>query len=260
MSAFHRGPRSTGCIDFATAAWQRNEFGVDVLTLSRDPVCGAITFALRTPAGLAYPEVEHFYDCDEDLFQFEGEFRHDDLVSYRTNDYVYRPIGTVYGNKVGSEGGTIVASLAREPVRFHFQGHPGPWNGHYLVDQRWNPRPVAPSIVRSNAAPWTPSELDAAIAYKLLRGTPGVRSIHSGASAHSPWAADAALLLKIEAGFHGTFPAWPRTALECLVAEGLAECAGVSWKRGCYTFDGLRGPVRVEQTLVVYVRAFVDPQ
>jgi hypothetical protein len=260
MSKLHRGGRSTGCIDFATADWQRNEFGVDVLTLSRDAVSGAVTFALRTPAGLAYPEVEHFYDCEEDLFQFEGEFRHDDLVSYRTNDYVYRPIGTVYGNKVGSDGGIIIASLAREPMRFHFQGHPGPWTGHYLVDQRWNPRPVAPQVVRSDIERWTASGIDTALAWKLLRGTPGVRSVHSGASAHSPWAADAVFLIRIEAGFRGSFPAWPHTILECLVLEGSAECAGVSWQRGCYAFDGLRGSCRVDQTLTVYVRAFVDPQ
>jgi hypothetical protein len=160
MTQVTPGPRTTSYLALGTAPWQRNEFGVDVLTLSRDAVSGAITFALHTPPGLTYPEVEHFYDCEEDLFQFEGEFRHDDLLSYRTNDYVYRPAGTVYGNRVGSDGGIIIASLAREPVRFHFQGHPSPWTGHYLVDQRWNPRPVAPLIVRGNEQQWTASGLD----------------------------------------------------------------------------------------------------
>jgi hypothetical protein len=250
-----RGPRNVEHLDLATASWTRNEFGVDVLTLSRDSVSGALTFALRTPAGLAYPEVEHFYDCEEDLFQFEGEFHHDALVSYREGDYVYRPVGTVYGNRVGSDGGIIIASLAREPVRFHFQDHPGEWRGDYLVDRLWNPRPVRPYVARSHEMPWLPTGIDG-ISIRKLRGEPGQLSKHSGASNHSPWAAEAVCTLRIERGFAGAIPAWPDTLLECLVLSGQAEAGGHRWHRGCYSFAGLRGTCHVLEELTVYVRCF----
>jgi hypothetical protein len=54
--------RRTPRIDFATAAWQRNEHGVDMLALSRCSDTGAVTFALRTPADFHYSERQHFYD------------------------------------------------------------------------------------------------------------------------------------------------------------------------------------------------------
>jgi len=151
--------RRTPRIDFATAAWQRNEFGVDMLWLSRDPGNGAVTFALRTPADFHYPERQHFYDCEEELFQFEGDFRHDRVHPYRAGDYVYRPVGTVYGDDEGSDGGGIIlASLAREMRRHHFDDHPRPWTGHYLVDQRWTTRLEQPYVLSSGTLPWQPHD------------------------------------------------------------------------------------------------------
>lgn len=252
-----RGDRTVTKVDFATAAWERNEFGVDVLVLSADPVSGAVTFALNTPSDFVYPEEAHFYDCDEDLFQFEGEFHHDELLPYHAGDYVYRPVGTVYGHGEGSaDGGIIIASLARERVRFHFQGHPGPWTGHYLVDRLWNPRPVQPFLARSRDLPWEPSPLGGGIEVKRLRGEPGVRSATSGASVHSPWAADAAFLMRVPAGYAGDFPAWPDTILEVLVLDGRARIGGEDWHRGCYGFGHPRGPCRASEDLVFYARSF----
>lgn len=253
-----RGDRTVPFLDLATAQWTRNEFGVDVLTLSRDPLTGAVTFALRTPAGLVYPEEAHFYDCEQDLFQLEGEFHHDELLSFREGDYVYRPVGTVYGHGEGStDGGIIVASLAREPVRFHFQGHPEPWTGHYRVDRSWNDRPVEPLVVETRRMGWAP--LPGGLGIRRLRGEPGVPSAWSGASAHSPWAADAAFMLRLPAGWNGPAPAWPGTLLEVLATAGRATVGGRSWRRGCYSFGGFAGDCRVEEDLVLYCRGFTAP-
>jgi hypothetical protein len=252
-----RGERRTGRIDFATARWMRNEFGAELLSLSRDALSGAETFALRCPPRFAYAEEAHFYDCEEELFQFEGEFHHDEIAPYHAGDYVYRPIGTVYGHGEGSDaGGITIAALARERRRFHFQGHPEPWTGHYLVDRLWNPRPVQPFIANGNARPWTADALHAGVELRCLRGTPGLRSEHSGACAHSPWAADAAFMLRLPAGFRGGFPGWPGFVLELLVVSGQATVAGESWHRGCYAFDGLAGDCEVRADLEVFARAF----
>lgn len=159
--------RRTPRIDFASAAWQRNEFGVDMLWLSRDPGNGAVTFALRTPADFHYPERQHFYDCEEELFQLEGDFRHDRVRPYGAGDYVHRPVGTVYGDDEGSErGGITLASLAREMHRHHFDDHPRPWTGHYLVDQRWNPRLEQPYVLSSDTLPWQPRGDDARVSLR----------------------------------------------------------------------------------------------
>lgn len=249
-----RGDRTTGRIDLAHSQWTRNEYAVDLLTLSRDALTGAVTFALRTPPGLVYPEEAHFYDCDEELFQFEGEFHHDELLSYREGDYVYRPVGTVYGHGEGSSGGLILVSFAREPVRFHFQGHPEPWRGHYLVDRQWNPRPVQPFLAKSSEGAWDTGP--GGVGVKRLRGQPGVRSAHSGASSHSPWAADAAFMMRIEAGYDRRFPCWPETVLEVLVTAGRARIGGEPWHRGCYAFGAPDGTVEVEEDFVCYARAF----
>ena len=251
-----RGARRVDFLDLATARWTRNEHGVDVLVLSEDPVSGAITFALRCPPGLVYPEDAHFYDCDQDLFQLEGEFHHDELVSFRQGDYVFRPAGTVYGHGEGSEGGIIIASLGRRPLRFMFQDHPEPWTGHYRVDRLWCNRPVEPLVVQSTGLPWEPSGLSPLIRMRRLRGEPGRASPVAGASGHSPWAADAACLLRIRAGFSGELVLWADTTVEVLAIGGQAMIAGRPWQRGCYCFGELGGPATVSEDLVLYLRSF----
>lgn len=252
-----RGNRRTARLDFATATWQRNEWNVDVLELSRDTQTGALTMALRCPPGLVYPEEEHFYDCEEDLFQFDGEFHHDEIDSYREGDYIYRPIGTVYGHGIGShQGGLTIASLAREMRRFHFQGHPGPWRGHYLVDRLWNPRPVTPFIIGASSLQW--HTVRPGVAIRALRGQPGERSALFGASTHSPWAADAVFILRLDAGFDAPFPTWDGFVLELLTLDGRATIAAEEWYRGCYAFDGAYGRCVVGESLQMYVRAFAD--
>lgn len=253
-----RGPRATPRIDLANAAWERNEFGVGVLSLSRDPVSGAETFALDCPPDFVYPEGAHFYDCEEELFQFSGEFHHDEIQPFVAPCYVYRPIGTVYGHGEGSHrGGIIIASLARERRRFHFQQHPEPWTGHYLVDRLWNPRPVQPLVVDVDAVAWQPAlQIAPGAALRPLRGAPGTRSTESGASAHSPWAADAAFVLRLPQGYDGSAPHWPGFELEVLVLAGRATVAGEPWHRGCYGFDAWRGRCVVHEPLELFVRAF----
>jgi len=256
-----RGERRTGRIDFATAKWEINEFGVGMLSLSRDPVSGAETFALDCPPDFTYPEEAHFYDCEEELFQFSGEFHHDELVHFNQGDYVYRPIGTVYGHGEGSDdGGIIIASLARERRRFHFQDHPEPWTGHYLVDRLWNPRPVAPMVVNVGDVPWQRDAVRPGLELRRLRGVPGQRDDISGASSHSPWAADAAFVLRLTKEYEGAFPEWPGFVLEVLVIDGQATIGGQSWRRGCYGFDAVMGECRVPQSIDIFVRCFAQIQ
>ena len=258
-SSIQRGDRTVHRLDLNAAHWERNEFGVDVLLLSQDATNGAITMALRTPAGLQFPEEAHFYDCDQDLFQFEGEFHHDEERPFHRGDYVYRPPGTVYGNSVGSSGGTIIASLNRQPIRFHFQNHPDPWTGEYLVDRLWADRPVSPMLVRERDMAWTPCPLGFGLEIKKLRGEPGLVTPLFGACEHSPWGADSAFMLKLPAGFDGDIPEWPNTILEVLTTEGRAEIDGEAWHRGCYAFGGLYGHCCVIEPLILYVRAFKNP-
>jgi hypothetical protein len=252
-----RGPRSTPRVDLATAAWERNEYGVDVLVLSADAASGALTLALRTPAGLAWPEREHFYDCDQDLYQFAGEFHHDEELPVQAGDYLWRPAGTIYGHSEGSAGGLIVASLGRKPCRYHLDEHPGEWTGHYRVDRLWNDRPD-PYRRRADEGAFAPLGNGGAL-FRPLRGSPGARAPHGGCSAHSPWAAEAVGILRLPAGYSGQFPAWPGFVAETLVTAGLAEAGGQAWFRGCYAFDGLRGGIRVSDTLDVYLRLFTAP-
>lgn len=257
QSTIVRGQRRVPRIDLATASWTHNPSGAALLTLSRDPVSGAETFALRCPPNFVYAEQAHFYDCEQELFQFEGEFHHDEVNPYHANDYIYRPIGTVYGHGEGSfDGGITIASLARSRRRFHFQDHPEPWTGHYLVDRLWNARPVQPFIVNLSSLAWEPLPGWPALAMRALRGKPGERSQHSGARQHSPWAADAALVLRLPVDYVGSFPHWPDFALETLVLTGKATIGGQVWHRGCYAFDALSGQCRVHELLEVYVRVF----
>ena len=250
--------RRTPRIDFATAAWQRNEFGVDMLWLSRDPGNGAVTFALRTPADFHYPERQHFYDCEEELFQFEGDFRHDRVHPYRAGDYVYRPVGTVYGDDEGSDGGGIIlASLAREMRRHHFDDHPRPWTGHYLVDQRWNARLEQPYVLSSGSLPWqTHDGGDARVSLRTLHGNAGRRRGDEAVFAHSPWASDFSVMLRIEAGYDGPVPGWPGFFAETLACAGRARIGGEPWHRGCYQFGGPAGRCEVETPLELYCRLF----
>jgi hypothetical protein len=251
--------RRTARIDFATADWQRNEFGVDMLWLSRDPDNGAVTFALRTPANFSYPERQHFYDSEEELFQLAGDFRHDRVHPYQEGDYVFRPAGTVYGDDEGSDGGGIIlASLAREMRRHHFDDHPGPWTGHYLVDRLWNPRVEQPCVLASRRLPWQPSVLDPRVTLRLLHGTPGQRRGDDSVFRHSPWASDFTLMLRIEAGYLGPMPGWPGFVAETLACAGRATIGGEPWHRGCYQFGGPGGGCVVEQALELYCRLFRD--
>lgn len=253
-----RGDRAVGRIDFAEADWQRNEFGVDMLTLSADPLTGAITLALRTPSGLAYPEREHFYTCDEDLYQFAGEFHHDEELPFFEGDYVYRPPGTVYGHSQGSSGGLIIAALNNRPVRRHFDDHP-PWEGEYLVDREWNTREVQPFVVRPTELPWNSTGLSGGVEIKPLRGAPGERSRLFGARPHSPWGADSVFLMALPAGYSGPAPGWRDASLEVLVTSGQASLGGFDWFRGCYSFGGFVGHCDVTERLEVYVRLFLPP-
>ena len=246
-------------LDLATAGWERNEYGVDVLVLSADPVSGALTLALRTPAGLAWPEREHFYDCDQDLFQVEGEFHHDEELPLHAGDYLWRPAGTIYGHSEGSAGGLIVASLGRRPCRYHLDEHPGEWSGHYRVDRLWNDRPD-PFVRRATEGLFTPLAGPGGAAWRSLRGTPGTAAAWGGRSRHSPWAAEAVGLLALPAGYRGPFPAWPGQCAEVLVLDGECLAAGARWYRGCYAFDALDGDVAVTTGLTAYVRLFaVEP-
>lgn len=253
-----RGERQCARLDLGTARWERNEFGVDVLMLSQDAVSGALTMALRTPAGLAWPEREHYYTCDQDLFQFEGEFHHDEERPFLAGDYVYRPPGTVYGHSPGSAGGVIIAALNGRPRRHHFDDHP-PWTGEYLVDRDWHSRAVQPCLVHGGELAWEDAGLGGGILQRRLRGRPGQRADHYGARPHSPWGADAAWLLRLPAGYAGVFPAWPDTLLEVLVTAGRARVAGADWYRGCYAFDGLKGDCTVSEDFECYLRGFLPP-
>jgi hypothetical protein len=249
--------RVTPRLDFATADWQRNEHGVDMLMLSRDAANGAVTFALRTPADFRYPERQHFYDSEEELFQFQGDFRHDRIHPYRAGDYVYRPVGTVYGDDEGSDGGgIIIASLAREMRRHHFDDHPRPWRGHYLVDERWNPRPERPFVLNTAEARWGPCPLGPGVQVCALRGNPGLHRSDDAVFEHSPWAADFAAMLRVPVGYDGDWPCWPGFVAESLVISGLAVVGSERWYRGCYGFGALTGPSVVTERVEVYVRGF----
>lgn len=251
-----RGTRDCLRVDLASAPWERNEFGVDVLELSKDEVSRAVTLALRTPAGLQYPEREHFYDCDQDLFQFSGEFHHDEERPFHQGDYVYRPPGTVYGRTPGSTGGIIIAALNNQPRRHHFDDHP-PWHGEYLVDERWHTRAVQPLLVRHGSVEWRDAGIGGGIQVRPLRGTPGARSELWGARPHSPWGADAALMLRIPQGYGGSVPTWDNCQLEVLITAGQATAGGQDWYRGCYAFNGFSGDCEVTDTLECYVRFFM---
>ena len=251
-----RGERFVARLDTTTADWFRNEWGVDYLLLSEDPVSGALTFVIRTPAGLEFPERAHFYDCDEDLFQMEGEFHHQEDVRYHQGDYIWRPPGSVYGASPGSNGGITIAALNRKPVRYHFSEDPEPWTGEYLVDRRWNPRSISMMHVHGAELAWEESGQDSQIAVKQLRGIPGHIHPDFGACDHSPWSADSVFMLRIAAGYDGALTLWPDFILEVMVTGGRAAIDGAEWFRGCYSFDGFGGNCIVIEDLELYVRAF----
>ena len=249
--------RRTARIDLATADWQRNEHGVDMLALSQCAATGAVTFALRTPADFHYPERQHFYDSEEELFQLEGDFRHDRIRPYQAGDYVYRPVGTVYGDDEGSDhGGVIIASLANRMRRHHFDDHPRPWDGHYLVDRLWNPRPEQPYVLVSGSVPWQVSGLDAGVTLRPLHGTPGGHRADDEVFTHSPWAADFTLVMRIDAGHAGPMPGWPGFCAETLALAGRATIGDEPWHRGCYQFGGPGGDGVVTEALELYCRLF----
>jgi hypothetical protein len=259
MPARTLATRRTARIDFADAPWQVNEHGVEMLALSACGTTGAVTFALRTPRDFHYPERQHFYDSEEELYQLEGDFRHDRVRPYRAGDYVYRPAGTVYGDDEGSDdGGVILASLANEMRRHHFDDHPKPWAGHYLVDRRWNPRPEQPFIVQTADFHWQPSGLADGVALRPLHGVPGRRRDEPGLFDHSPWAADFTLMLRVPAGYRGPMPAWPGFYAETLACAGRATIGGEPWHRGCYQFGGPTGDCVVGEDVELYARYFRD--
>jgi hypothetical protein len=251
--------RRTPRIDFATAPWQRNEHGVDMLALSTCATTGAVTFALRTPADFHYPERQHFYDSEEELFQLEGDFRHDRVRPYQAGDYVFRPAGTVYGDDEGSDGGGIIlASLASAMRRHHFDDHPKPWTGHYLVDRRWNTRLEQPFVLQSGGLDWQDSGLAEGVSVRPLHGTPGRRRDESGLFTHSPWASDFTVMLRLPQGFCGPMPGWPGFIAETLACAGRATIGGEPWHRGCYQFGGPSGDCVVVEAMEFYCRVFRD--
>lgn len=223
---------------------------------SVDPLTGAATKALSTPPGFAVPEKSHFCDADHEIFLFEGEFDFDELMPMRKGDYLYRPAGTVYGDGEHSvNGGIQIIAFGREKVAFHLDDPPKPWPGHYLVDATWNPRPQRPLYVRAGDREWEPCDLDAGASVKRLRGTPGVPSATEGASPHSPWAADAACVLRLPAG--RVAPAWwPETVVEWVVLDGNATAAGRTWERGDYFIGAPPADWEVRQPLEMYARTF----
>ena len=228
-----------------------------MLVLSQCADTGAITFALRTPGNFHYPERQHYYDSEEELFQFEGDFRHDRVRPYRAGDYVFRPAGTVYGDDEGSDdGGIIIASLAREMRRRHFDDHPQPWTGHYLVDQRWNPGREQPFVLPSASVDWQAGGFASGVMVRPLHGAPGRRRDEPGLFAHSPWASDFTVMLRIPAGFRDPMPGWPGFLAETLACQGRATIGGEPWHRGCYQFGGPTGDCVVEATLELYGRYF----
>jgi hypothetical protein len=229
--------------------WRRF-FSVDDLT-------GAHTKALHIPAGTAFDEKSHFCDSDHEIFMFEGGFDFDEHLPLREGDYLYRPAGTVYGNREHTDmGGIQIISFGREKVSFHLDDPPKPWPGHYLVDRVWSDRPVGPMHVAAGSVPWQPSSLGEGIEEQRLRGTPGHRSDIWGASRHSPWAADAAFLLKIPAGYRGQSPAWPETIVETLVLSGRGTVGDDEWSRGVYSIGVGGRTMDVSDTLTLYGRSF----
>jgi hypothetical protein len=254
-----RGDRTVPSLDLNTADWVVSGQGTGVkrLLMSRDPQTGAFTQALYAPPGFATDEQAHFADTDMDIFMYEGEFAFDQITPLREGDYLYRPAGTVYGDGERSDaGGTMIISFGRESVKFHLEDPPDPWPGEYLVDRLWNDREAQPMYVRTAGLPWTRSPIGYGVEEKRLRGVPGQRSTTSGATSASPWAADAAFLLKLPAGYRGPFPQWEGFQVELLALSGRATIDDQPWARGSYTFGALTGETEVDEDLVLYGRCF----
>ena len=259
-----RGPRDVPYLDIYAADWATNEFGVDALMLSQDEVSGAFSVLLRMPPDLDYPEEAHFYDCEVELFQVEGNYYHDVGNPYLPGDYIYRPPGTMYGHSNGTDGGGLIFTcLNRQGQRFHSQDHDtdrGPWDGEYLVDALWNPRPVSFMKVKSVGMDWQPSGLHPHIMVKPLRGEPGQNHPYFGATQHSPWGPDAAFVLKLNAGFEGKLPLWTDNLYEVFALEGQGTINDQPWQKGVYHFGRFVGDARIERDLICYVRSFADLQ
>jgi hypothetical protein len=253
-----RGQRFVTYLETTTAEWQPSPSGqVRRLRLSTDPETGAFSQLLAVVPGFQVPEKPHFADSDQEIFLVEGEFAYDHLAVPRAGDYLYRPAGTVYGGGEHSvAGGVQLISFGRAPVKFHLEDAPDPWPGEYLIDQRWNPRPVQPFMVRSDSLPWVRSRLGYGIREKRLRGVPGEPARYGGRSAHSPWAADAAFLLALPAGYRGPFPLWSGFLVELFVLAGSATVEEVRWQRGSYTFGRPLGETVVTSELICYGRCF----
>ncbi|MFN8535658.1 MAG: hypothetical protein U0556_19135 [Dehalococcoidia bacterium] len=256
-----RGNRFVHYLDTTTADWTDSPTGSGVrrLRLSYDPESGAFSQLLSTPAGFAVPEKPHFADSDHEVFLVAGEFAFDLVHPLQEGDYLYRPVGAVYGDGEHSEtGGIQLISFGREAVKVHLEDPPTPWPGEYLIDQTWTTRKTRPCFVRSTDLPWRPSSLGYGIEEKRLRGVPGEPSVTDGPSNHSPWAADAAFLLRIPAGYRGPFPLWSGFLIELFVLSGEATIDEERWQRGGYTFGRPIGESTVTQDLVCYGRTFEE--
>jgi hypothetical protein len=252
-----RGDRTVRHFDLTSVEWPVNEYGAALQTLSRDPISGAISFVLRTPPGLQYPERAHFYDCDEDVFQVEGEYHHDVELPMREGDYVYRPPGAVYGNSQGTEGGVTFVSFARQPRRFHFESNPEPWTGEYLVDKAWNPGREGRLYVRSGALPWQAEASSSGLMTKSLRGAPVAPRDRPPRVDHSPWAAAAVCLVKYDAGYEGSSNPWGGWA-EHLVLGGRAKTDANLLTRWSYSFTDQDVQLAVMEPMVCLLRLFSD--
>jgi hypothetical protein len=256
-----RGNRFVSYLDTTTAEWTVSSSGLGVkrLLLSADPETGAFSQLLLTPPSFAVPEKSHFADSDHEIFMYEGEFAFDLVHPMRQGDYLYRPAGTVYGNNEHSDAGGIqLISFGREAVKFHLDDPPSPWPGQYLVDERWTTRKVRPMYVRTAELPWVRSSLGYGIDEKRIRGVPGAPSPSAGRSSHSPWAADAAFLLRIPAGYRGPFPLWSGFLVELMTLDGAAVVGERPWRRGVYAFGRPLGETTVERDLILYGRCFEE--
>jgi hypothetical protein len=256
-----RGNRFVPYLDTVSAEWAVSPTGSGVkrLRLSYDPESGAFSQLLYTPPGFAVPEKSHFADSDHEIFMYEGEFAFDRVHPLREGDYLYRPAGTVYGDQEHSDGGgTQLISFGRESVKFHLDDPPSPWPGEYRIDERWTTRKAQPMYVRTPELPWVRSTLGYGIHEKRIRGVPGEPSSVFGRSSHSPWAADAAFLLRIPAGYRGPFPLWSGFIVELMTLDGEATVGEQTWRRGVYAFGRPLGETAVERDLILYGRCFEE--
>jgi hypothetical protein len=124
-----------------------------------------------------------------------------------------------------------------------------------LVDEAWTDRKTRPRHGRGDDLPWEPTSLGGGVVTKPLRGRLGVPSPDEGASRHSPWAADAAFLLRVPFGAHRALP-FPRGPLELLVLSGRGTIDGCPWRRGVSAVGPRLAELQVDEDLTFSGRWF----